>query len=135
MALTTWNESYSVKVEKLDAQHKSVFDMINSLADAMRKGQGASAVQPTLTRLTKYLRTHIDDEEYVMRQRGYPKLAAHQEEHRLYLVRVERFKADVKETGNEDTIILLYILRDIILDHILQADAEYAAYFNANSIR
>ena len=135
MALTTWNDSYSVKVEKLDAQHKNVFEMINNLADAMRKGQGASAIQPTLTRLMEHLRIHIEDEEKLMRRTGYPELAAHQEEHRLYLLRLGRFKTDLEKTGNEDTVALLRILRDIILDHMLRVDIAYSAYFNANGIR
>ena len=135
MALTTWNDSYCVKVEKLDAQHKNVFEMINNLADAMRKGQGASAIQPTLTRLMEHLRIHIEDEEKLMRRTGYPELAAHQEEHRLYLLRLGRFKTDLEKTGNEDTVALLRILRDIILDHMLRVDIAYSAYFNANGIR
>ncbi len=61
MALTTWHDSDSVKVEKLDAQHKDVFEMINNLADAMRKGQDASAIQPTLTQLMEHLRIRIGD--------------------------------------------------------------------------
>ena len=135
MALTTWNDSYSVKVEKLDAQHKDVFEMINELADAMRKGEGAAAIQPTLTRLMEHLCIHIEDEEELMRRTGYPELAAHQEEHRLYLIRLERYKISLENTGNKDTITLLYILRDIILDHIPRVDSAYSAHFNANGIR
>jgi len=72
MILATWNDSYSVKVQQLDVQHKNFFEMINGLADAMRK---------------------------------------------------------------EDTITLLYLLRDIILDHMLRVDLAYSAHFNANGIR
>jgi hemerythrin-like metal-binding protein len=135
MALATWNDSYSVKVERLDAQHKNVFEMINGLADAMRKGQGAAAIQPTLTRLMEHLRIHIADEEDLMQRTGYPELSTHQEEHRQYLFRLERFKADLEKTGNEDTVALLHILRDIILEHMLQADIAYSAHFSANGIR
>lgn len=134
MALTTWKDSYSVKVEKLDAQHKTVFEMINELAYAMRKGQGAAAIQPTLTKLMKHLCAHIHDEEKLMQQTGYPEFAVHQEEHRLYLLRVERYKSDLEKTGNEDTVALLCILRDIILDHMLRSDVVYSAHFSNNGI-
>jgi hemerythrin len=135
MALTTWNDSYSVKVKKLDAQHKFFFEIINELADAMRKGQGAAAVQPTLAQLMKHLRTHIEEEEKLMRQTGYPEFAAHQEEHRLYLLRVEGYKADLEKAGNEDTVALLRILRDIILEHMLRIDVAYSAHFSDNGIQ
>lgn len=134
MALTTWNDVYSIKVEKLDIQHKNVFEMINSLADAMRKGQGASAIKPTLEKLTKHLCIHAVDEEEQMRRTGYPELSAHQNEHHSYQLRAERLKADLEKTGNGDTVSLLLLLRDIILKHILQTDAEYSAHINASGI-
>jgi hemerythrin-like metal-binding protein len=108
--------------------------MINSLAEAMRKGQGAANIQPTLTRLMEHLRIHIGDEEALMRRAGYPELDAHQEEHRLYLQRVERYKADLEKTGNNDTVALLRILKDIILDHMLRVDAAYSAHLNVHGI-
>jgi hemerythrin len=134
MALTTWKESYSVEVLQLDAQHRHVFEMINELAYAMRRGQGAAAIQPTLARLTEHLRNHIEGEEELMRRTRYPDLAAHQEEHRVYLLRVGEFKINLGKAGNEDTISLLNILRDIILDHMLRVDLAYTAHFNANGI-
>jgi hemerythrin len=134
MALTTWKDCYSVGVPELDAQHRHVFEMINELAYSMRKGQGGAAIQPTLTRLTEHLRTHIESEEELMRRTGYPDLAAHQEEHRVYLLRVREFKTNLGKEGNEDTISLLNILRDMILDHMLRVDLAYTAHFNASGI-
>lgn len=40
MALFNWNDSYSVKVELCDAQHKKLFAIINNLADGMRMVEG-----------------------------------------------------------------------------------------------
>jgi hemerythrin-like metal-binding protein len=71
----------------------------------------------------------------MMRQCGYPELAAHQEEHRRYMLRVERFKTDFEETNKEDTVAMLHILRDLILNHILRTDLAYSAYMNADGIR
>jgi hemerythrin len=134
MALTTWKDSYSVGVQQLDAQHRHVFEMINELAFAMRSGQGDAAIQPILARLTEHLRTHIESEEELMRRTSYPDLAAHHEEHSVYLLRVGEFKTNLGKAGNEDTISLLYILRDMILDHMLQADLAYAVHVNASGI-
>lgn len=135
MALTRWNDSYSVKVEKLDAQHKNVFEMINVFAGAMRKGHGAAVIRPTLTQLMEFLRIHLKDEEDMMLRTGYPELFFHQKEHRQYLLRLEKLKFELKEPGNEDTVALLHILRDIILEHVLHTDLAYSAHFNANGIR
>ena len=40
MATFAWNESYSVHVRQFDAQHQKLFEIINTLADAMRMGKG-----------------------------------------------------------------------------------------------
>jgi len=134
MALAKWNDVYSVKIDKLDAQHKKVFEMINSLADAMRKGQGAEAIQPTLAKLMKHFRIHVKNEESVLLRTGYPELSAHKEEHRQYQLRLGRLKTDMEKTGNHDTVALLHILSDMILNHMLQTDLAYSADMNANGI-
>jgi hemerythrin len=134
MALASWNDSYSVKVQKFDTQHTEVLDKINQLADAMRRDRGVALVRATLDQLIEHFLTHFRDEEEIMRRTGYPELAAHQEEHRQYMARLEKLKTSSKKTGDEDTITLLYILRDEILHHILETDKAYSAHLNANGI-
>lgn len=134
MALIRWNDSYSVKVAKLDAQHKSVIEMINNLAESMRNGQGAAAVHPTLAALTEYFRIHTEDEENSMRQSRYQELSDHMDKHRQFQLRLERLNSDLEKTGSEDAVPLLCLLRDIILEHMLETDQAYSAHLNAHGI-
>ena len=36
MALITWDDSYSVKVDKIDGQHQKLMGLINQLHEAMK---------------------------------------------------------------------------------------------------
>jgi hemerythrin len=62
-------------------------------------------------------------------------LAAHQKEHQSYLLRVEKLKTYLEETGNEDTVSLLHLLRELILDHMLRTDLACSDRLNANDTR
>jgi hypothetical protein len=48
------------------------------------------------------------------------------------MTRLEELKTDPDNAGEEDTVALLYILRDEILNHILVTDKAYVTHFNAN---
>jgi hemerythrin-like metal-binding protein len=109
-------------------------NMINQLVDAMRRGQGAAAVRSTLAGLMEHFRTHFADEEDLMRRTDYPDLATHQEEHGQYMARLESLKTNIEKTGETDAVTLLFILRDEILQHILQTDKAYSAHISANGI-
>jgi hemerythrin-like metal-binding protein len=76
----------------------------------------------------------LRDEDNLMQKCGYPELSAHQEEHRRYVLRVKMFRTNLEKTGNEDTVTLLRILRDIILEHMLETDLAYSENLNANDI-
>ena len=39
MGLMEWDDSFSVKVAEIDSQHQKLFELINSLYDAMKEGK------------------------------------------------------------------------------------------------
>ncbi|HEX4005702.1 MAG TPA: bacteriohemerythrin [Acidobacteriaceae bacterium] len=134
MPLFTWNDSYSVKVALCDAQHKKLFDLINQLADAMRAGVGQEIVARIIGQLMLYTRTHFQQEEALLRKSLYPQLAAHQEQHRKFVADVEALDRQLREGRGADTVRVLMMLRDWLLNHILKTDQNYSAHLNAAGI-
>jgi hemerythrin len=100
MSTFAWNESYSVHVQQFDAQHQKLFEIINSLSDAMRVGKGEDVIRDVVAQLAVYTRTHFLQEEVLMRQTGYPDLAAHHDQHTRLMSDVEKYKADLDEGAN-----------------------------------
>jgi hemerythrin len=135
MALFTWSDSYSVHVELCDAQHKKLFAIINHLADAMRMGRGQDVVTATVGELLQYTRTHFQQEEALLRKANYPLLAAHQEQHRKFISNVEALEHGAIGGHAANSVKVLNLLREWLLNHIQKTDKQYSAHLNAAGIR
>jgi len=134
MALVTWDQSYSVSVSKMDAQHQKLFSLINRLHEAMRQGQAQAIVQDTVHELANYTVTHFRAEEELLRRTNYPEFAAHQAEHQKFVAKVQQFSEDVKAGKLTSSISVLGFLKDWLAQHIQQTDRSYGAYLNAHGV-
>jgi len=126
MALLTWNDKYSVGVPTIDAQHKVLFDIINSLHDAMMKGQAQALTGPLLHRLADYTNTHFTSEEGKMSAAKYPGLAEHKVKHRNLVKQVEEFVLRYDKGEIALNLQLLNFLRDWLTNHIQKEDLAYS---------
>jgi len=135
MPLFTWNDSYSVKVALCDQQHKKLFEIINELSDAMRTGEGKQAVVKTIGELLQYTQTHFQQEEALLKKAGFPQLAAHQEQHRKFVTDVETLDKQTREGRAANSIQVLNLLRDWLINHILKTDKAYSDFLNAAGVR
>ena len=72
MPLMEWTDKLSVGVPSIDAQHKKLVSMANTLYDAMKAGHGKEILDETLAGLINYTVTHFKYEEKLFAQTGYP---------------------------------------------------------------
>jgi hemerythrin len=134
MASFAWDQSYSVRVEQLDDQHKGLFTTINELNEAMRTGHGKDVIGEVVDRLAVYTRTHFLREELLMQQCGYPRLAEHKAQHQALMASVEKYKRDLFEGRNPNTVEVLNFLRTWLTEHIRNSDKAYSDHLNAHGI-
>lgn len=135
MALFTWNDSYSVKVAMCDDQHKKLFAIINELADAMRMGKGQDVVGKTVKELLTYTKTHFQQEEALLSKTNYAQLAPHQELHRKFVGDVEALQKQMQTGQDANSVKVLNMLRDWLVNHIQKVDKQYSAHLNAAGIQ
>ena len=135
MALVTWDQSYSVRVRKLDEQHQKLFSLLNALHEAMRQGKGQAVVQDTLGELATYAVTHFRAEEELLRRTNYPGFAAHQAEHQKFVEKVSQLTEDLQAGRNASPIALLGFVEDWLAEHIRRTDRSYSAYLNAQGVQ
>jgi len=135
MALLNWTDQYSVGVKEIDVQHRRLVDTLNELHEGMMKGQASTVTGPLLMRLVDYTGKHFADEEKLMANTKYPKLAIHRGHH------VELTKQVLEYVGRYDrgevalNVQLLNFLRDWLTTHILKEDKEYGPWLNENGVR
>jgi hemerythrin len=135
MPIFTWNEMYSVQVKQCDVQHMKLFDIVNELADAMREGKGSTVLRKTLGDLLQYTRVHFAQEEELMQRSSYPKIAGHKEQHRKFIADIEKFNRELESSGIGNSVAVLSVLKDWLVDHIQKTDKAYSAHLNASGIR
>tara|TARA_B100000315_G_C14513089_1_gene557911 strand:- start:100 stop:513 length:414 start_codon:yes stop_codon:yes gene_type:complete len=128
MAITIWNDTLSVGVEKLDTDHIILFSLINYLNDTRLEGKGEKIVGPLLNALIGYAETHFSREEGMLRIAEYDENAylRHKEEHDQFTKKVLGMKKAFLEKGpagmSED---LGEFLSQWLADHILEVDMRY----------
>ena len=72
MEKIAWDEGFSVGVRVLDAQHKQIVIMVNTLIEMDEAKVDSEIISDTLTKMTKYASDHFEREEQYMLEYGYP---------------------------------------------------------------
>jgi len=134
MAVFAWDESCSGHVRQLDEQHKKLFAIINDLANAMRAGKGESVIRQVVSSLVTYTGTHFTQEEVLMQQTGYPGLSAHKAQHAQLMADAGKFRKELDEGKNPNTVAVLDFLQKWLVNHIRKSDQAYSRDLNAHGV-
>ena len=114
MSLIQWNNNYSVKIEKLDKQHKILIGIINKLHNSMKEGKGKEILSEVLKEL----------------------IVKHSK--RLYFrkeIIVLSIQKDYISGKRLLTIEIIVFLNDWLYDHIIASDKKYASFLHAQGIK
>lgn len=123
-----WNNTLSVGVASVDAQHQNLFAIARELHAAMSSGQGKTALGKVLDRLVQYAASHFAHEERLMRLADYPGLETHVAEHRALTAKVLELQADFRAGRTAISVQVLQFLRTWLQQHIQHSDKAYAPY-------
>lgn len=125
--LIGWSSDFGLGLAEIDAQHQSLFDLINKTWQAVVERTHQETMLQLLEQLQHYTLAHFSEEEAFMLETGYPKLAEHQQSHLMFVERIKIEKAAVI-AGGYLSLDLIYFLQKWLADHILVADRLYAEH-------
>lgn len=127
--MPTWNSGLAIGVAAIDAQHQELFARADAVLEAMRAGQSAAEVQPTLAFLDDYCSRHFASEERLMRERSYPGLAEHVAQHQSFVKQFEALVAQFTAKGASPTVIiaLQQLISGWLVKHVGAVDKKLAA--------
>ena len=120
-----WDQAYSVGDSSLDAQHKSLIDLINRLERVESNGDDLREI---LDQLNHYIQVHFSLEEKMMRNAGYADLEPHIAEHRDFEHWLSSAQTHIATGGLDTAIIAQSIhehLQNWLIKHILVVDMAY----------
>ncbi|MCO4763992.1 MAG: hemerythrin family protein [Myxococcales bacterium] len=126
MSIFEWTPIYETGVPAIDDQHRRLMTFVNEMFDALVQGHGEQVVDRILDDLIVYTKQHFEFEEKLLERGGDDDIDAHIAKHRTLLSAVEglqqrRAAGDIEV--DEDT---LELLRDWLVSHIRDDDAERA---------
>lgn len=120
-----WTDDLSVRVPRMDDQHRVLLRLTNRVADLASSGASGSAIRTILGQLADYTRFHFAEEERFMEGIGYPDLPSHR---RIHASLVEQVLSLLRRLdAGEDVPIpaLLDFLKDWLIQHIQGEDRKY----------
>lgn len=129
MPYVVWEDSYSVKVNEIDAQHQEFIGYINELCDAMNKGQSKAILHDLLKKLANFASHHFQVEEKYMQEFHYPDYETHKIEHTKFLNKITQFKKDYESSKHFVSVEIIAFLKDWFVNHVLIVDQKYSALF------
>lgn len=130
-----WTKDLSVGVEKIDEQHRELFEKINNLVAAVKQSVCKYKIGDVIMFLEDYVVFHFGEEEKYMRQFGYPGYQAHKKQHDKFIENFNELKKELpkleggKNPGSYDlSVETNQVVVDWILDHIAKVDRQLGEF-------
>lgn len=127
--IPTWDDKYSINDERIDAQHKKLFELAAKVEGAVYGFVKRDELKEILMELFNYMKEHFANEEQYMHEISYPYLSDHKMMHKViiddmsYLIQHIKTTNDLKEK-------LYTIMSDWLLTHILRYDMMIGHWLN-----
>jgi len=134
MALMQWSPTFETKIKKIDEQHQVLVTILNSLHDAMLRGDSNNEMGKLLEKLVSYTVTHFKTEEEYFDKHGYPESVKHKTEHKNLATKAGELLTDHKAGKTVVSADLMYFLKDWLKNHMLTEDKKYGPYLISKGV-
>ena len=131
MPVIEWSDSFSVHDPEMDTQHQRWIEIYNTMHDRLIEGSPASVrtlARESLEAMRNYTLMHFMLEEEHMADIGYPEIAAHAAIHRAFAALLDDHILRIEKGELLLNTTLISLVRDWLLDHILEEDQKYARF-------
>jgi len=130
-----WTEDLATGIEKIDGQHRELYQQVAALHEAMRAGRMAE-VPAIVEFLQRYALEHFATEEREMYDAGYPGLGQHKRLHQRFVDDFLRHKAVLEGRIAPSAVVALsQWLGEWLRDHVRTVDADMARYLRTTPPR
>ena len=134
MPYIEWTQEFSVDVGEMDSEHKQWLSILNTLFDALNRGEDHNVIGDVIDRMITYSKFHLSHEEEFLEDIQYPQLAMHKTKHAELIGKLNRIEEQFKAGTNfKLTIEAIKLLKEWLVNHILVTDKKYANYMKARA--
>lgn len=128
MHFIEWHESFSVENNEIDEQHKKWIEIYNKMYEALisnKTGEMSAATINSLQAMYAYTQQHFKLEEEYMRSISFSQQVAHWRIHKDFEKLIYEYNRKIKTEEFVLSTEVLTIIKDWLLDHILNEDQKY----------
>ena len=118
-----WDDLYSLGNERIDQQHKELFQ----LAGVVMTAEDQAGYRIAAILLYKHLRVHFADEEALMREVKYPSVQEHCQIHLGMVTRLNEISKTIGQ-GEWDKAAIASFMTEWVAVHIMQEDYKVACH-------
>src|SRR5574343_1887107 len=120
----SWDESYNIGIDVIDAHHHYLFDLTNDLFEVVSQKHGGREVMRVLRALDQYAQVHFRAEERMMAHWGYTGLELQQSQHAEFENRLRAFYEAMHVNPLTTQFDVLVYLRQWLVFHIVHEDGR-----------
>ena len=124
-----WDNTLSVQVEEIDADHQRLVDLFNLLNRTLEEKAAPDYIEAVLAELIACTDWHFKHEERLMLQYRYPDYQKHRQEHEELLASIRDLQAQRQGRLLSDDDI--EFLEHWLTGHILGLDMDLGAWLNS----
>ena len=126
MVQLQWKDRYNIGYGEIDAQHRSLLDLVNELSGLVGERQDPAVVGAVFSRLCDYVRVHFTTEERLLEACGYARLADHRDLHARFIDKLLELNRSFDPADPHLLSETSDFLKHWYLEHITKADQDYA---------
>lgn len=128
-----WDPRFECGQVTIDAQHRKLFDLANALLPFLTEAPLDADFPLRLHVLLAHVAQHFHEEEALLAQFSYPRLAEHAKTHRLLITRAKELQSSVGSSQLDRSALLGFLALDLIKGHILTEDRGFFSLFESPS--
>lgn len=118
-------------IERLDSRHQQMVQQLSALERAIQTRCSTEVICTFLSEFCDLAACHFEEEERVMEGVGYPRAAAHRQEHQRLLADLNAFGQQFVRDGTLPFPEVLGFLTDWVMQHMVDWDTDYLPYLGA----
>ncbi len=118
-----WCSEYSVGVDEIDAQHRSILMLCNDLHEAISEEREANSIGSILEKMVDHANAHFACEESYLQE--HCEFDEHRLEHWNFIKKVMQYCRTVEEDRNAVSMDVYHYLVDWLDHHLREIDVNY----------
>ncbi len=134
MALIDWRPEFGVGVGTIDAQHRHLVEIVNTLHEEVRQQLEKPVLDKTLLELVAFTSWHFREEEELMRKHHFPGYEQHKIEHERLMQQVIDFRNEFLADRSALDMELMGFLRRWLENHMRRSDRAYRVFVRGREV-